>query len=130
MRPVKEDGEAVFRVPLGDGAIPFAHLNDLGFCVDWIFSHPEVSAGMNLKVAVQHVSFHEVAATFTEVTGKPARYENVSFEEYFKTGPFAKSASGKLGIEGAGEDDPSLLTIQQISRRGGGCINFPVETKA
>jgi hypothetical protein len=113
MRPTEEDGVAVFRVPLGNGAIPFVHLDDLVHYVDWIFSHSEASAGINLKVAVQHISFHEVATTFTEVTGKPARYENVSFEEYFKTGPFAKSAARKLGAEGAGEDDPSLLTIRQ-----------------
>lgn len=113
MLPVQEDGVAVFRVPLGDGAVPFIHLDDLGFYVDWIFSHPEISAGMDLKVAVDHVSFHEVAATFTEVTGKPARYENITFEEYFTTGPLAQPASTKLGVEGAGEDDPSLLTYQQ-----------------
>lgn len=113
MRPVQEDGVAVFRVPLGDGAVPFIHLDDLGFYVDWIFSHPDISAGMDLKVAVDHISFHEVAATFTEVTGKPARYENITFEEYFTTGPLAKPASSKLGVEGAGEDDPSLLTFQE-----------------
>lgn len=113
MRPTQQDGVTVFRAPLADGAVPFVHLQDLGFYVDWIFSHPDASAGMNLKVAVEHVSFHDLANVFTEVTGKPARYENISFEEYFTTGPLAKAASVKLGAEGAGEDDPSLLTYQQ-----------------
>ncbi|KAK9352155.1 NmrA-like family domain-containing protein 1 [Lipomyces doorenjongii] len=113
MRPVQQDGVTVFRAPLADGAVPFVHLNDLGFYVDWIFSHPDASAGMNLKVAVEHVSFQDLANEFTNFTGKPARYENISFEEYFSTGPLAQTASAKLGAEGAGEDDPSLLTYQQ-----------------
>lgn len=113
MRPVEEDGVTVFRAPLADGAVPFVHLGDLGFYVNWIFSHPDVSAGINLKVAVEHVPFHHLATTFTEHTGKPARYENISFEEYFTTGPLAEAASFKLGAEGAGEDDPSLLTMRQ-----------------
>lgn len=113
MRPVEVDGVAVFRAPLADGAVPFVHLSDLGFYVDWIFSHPDLSAGFDLKVAVEHVSFDHLAKTFTEVTGKPAKYENISFEEYFATGPFAPAASAKLGGQFAGEDDPSLVTTQQ-----------------
>ena len=53
----------VFRAPLSNGAVPFVHLYELRFYVYWIFSHPDVSAGINLKVAVEHVSFHDLAVS-------------------------------------------------------------------
>jgi hypothetical protein len=36
-----------FQVPLGDGAIPMIHLDDLGEYARWIFDHPERSSGTN-----------------------------------------------------------------------------------
>ena len=107
-----EDGIYVFEAPLGNGSVPFVHLEDLGHYVHWIFSHISQSAGMNLKVAVEHVSYDYLAATFTKVTGKPARYHNVSFDELFTSGAFAPVSEVRLGAETAGED-PTLLSYRQ-----------------
>lgn len=108
-RPKKrEDGVFVFSAPLGDGAIPFIHLEDIGKYVHWIFSHPAESKGLDLKVATEHVSYGYLAKTFTEVTGHPAISEHPSKEEYFTTGPFASER--KLGPSGS--DDDTLYTVK------------------
>jgi hypothetical protein len=63
----RDDGTFVFRLPLGDGAIPFVHLDDLGHYVNWIFANPNESAGVNVKVAVAHVPGAYLAEIFTKV---------------------------------------------------------------
>lgn len=115
LRPTKsEDGMWVFQYPLKDGAVPFVHLEDVGKAVKWILDHPEESAGLNLKLAVEHASGDIVAKAFTAVTGQPARYEDVSKEKWFELrlpGP-----SGlKMGMqyEGNTAEDPTLLTVEQ-----------------
>ncbi|KAH8822099.1 hypothetical protein F5884DRAFT_868457 [Xylogone sp. PMI_703] len=114
LRPRQEaDGTFVFEAPLGDGAVPFVHLDDLGPYVHWIFSNIDQSAGLNLKVAVEHVPYTYLAEVFTKVTGKPAKYSNVDFNEWFSTGPMAPIAERKLGVEVTGNKDQSLLTYRQ-----------------
>ena len=114
MRPIKDqDGVYVFRAPLKDGAIPFVHLDDFGNYARWTFEHPQESTGMNIKTSVEHVGFDYLAKTFTEVTGKPARYENISLEEYFTTGPMAYRADAKLGAQTQSADDPTLLSNRE-----------------
>ncbi len=72
-----------FTVPLGDGAIPMIHLDDLGEYARWIFEHPDQSAGIDLQIATQHVHFNEVAEAFTKVTGKKAIYRDVPLQAWF-----------------------------------------------
>lgn len=106
----EDDGTYIFEVPLGDGLVPFIHLDDLGHYVNWIFSNPDESAGMNLKIAIEHVSYEYLVSTFTKVTGKPAKYRNVSFDEWFTTGPLSPVADVKLGKP---RDDPTLSTNRE-----------------
>ncbi len=73
----------VFTVPLGDGAIPMIHLDDLGEYARWIFDHPDQSAGKDLEIATQHVHFNEVAEAFTKVTGNKAIYRDVPLQAWF-----------------------------------------------
>src|ERR1700761_9474733 len=56
------DGTYVFQMPLGDGAIPFVHLEDFGPYVHWMFSNIEQSAGLNLKVAVEHIPLDHIVS--------------------------------------------------------------------
>jgi len=66
-----------FNLPLGDGAVPFVHLDDFGRYVDWIFSNPKESAGMDLGISTSHVSGQEIAAAFTGIAGKDAVYNDI-----------------------------------------------------
>lgn len=107
-----EDGTYVSKAFLDAGGVPFVPLDDLGPYVHWIFSPRDQSAGLNLKVAVEHVSYDHLAATFTKVTGKTSRYDNISFLELFTGGAFAPVSESKLGVETAGSD-PTLLSYRE-----------------
>jgi len=86
MSPRKEqDGTYVFEAPLGkEGRVPMISLEDLGWYVRWIFDHPEQASGMNLRVSTEDVGWQYLAETFTKVTGQPARFRDLSFDEYFE----------------------------------------------
>jgi hypothetical protein len=94
MPPIVEDGVVTWRVPLGGGAVPAVALEDCGYYVKWLFDHPERANGMNLDVAIEHVNFHKLAEAFSKVTGKPARYIDTSFDDYFATVPVADLPTG------------------------------------
>jgi hypothetical protein len=114
MRPTQDkEGVWVYQLPCADGAVPFIHLDDLARYVYWIFSNPSESAGLDLHVATKTATFKNVAESFTAVTGKPARYEPVSLDEWFKTGPMAPRAEAKLGPEKEWEIDDTLMTFQE-----------------
>jgi uncharacterized protein YbjT (DUF2867 family) len=107
-----ESGEYDFRLPLDDGAIPYTCLDDLGYYVRWIFTHPEKSAGLDVKLSVEHVSLEQLASTFTQVTGKPAKATNLTIDEWFKESAFAANLDKKIGSSAA-PNDPSLLTVNE-----------------
>ena len=108
-----ESGEYDFRLPLGDGAMPYACLEDLGYYVRWIFEHPEKSAGLNLEVSVDHVSLSQLASAFTEATGKPAKGTNLTIDEWFNENGLSAEAEHRMGSSNALADDPTLLTFYQ-----------------
>jgi hypothetical protein len=74
-----EDGKTyVFNGPVGDGAAAMIDLPDLALYTEWVFEHPEEARGMILDTVTEHVSWHKVIKAFTEVTGKPAIYNQVA----------------------------------------------------
>ncbi|KAH8797920.1 hypothetical protein F5884DRAFT_905764 [Xylogone sp. PMI_703] len=112
MRPVKDnDGVYDFRFPLNDGTFPLTCLDDMGYYVRWILEHPEKSAGMNLKVGVEHATMGGLAKSFTEVTGKPAKGTNIDIDQWFDQVGWSQSREHKMGSSTAGPDDPTLLTV-------------------
>lgn len=108
MPPQVEDGVVTWRVPLGDGAVPEVALDDCGYYVKWLFDHPDRANGMNLDVAIEHVSYHKLAEAFTKVTGKPARYIDTSFEDYFAKVPIAD----RPVAYNADPNDPATMKYQ------------------
>ncbi|KAF2099035.1 NAD(P)-binding protein [Rhizodiscina lignyota] len=110
---VLEDGTREFALPLNDGAVPFTCIEEIGYYARWVFEHPGESAGMNLKLAVEHVSLPMFAEALTQVTGIPARSKNITIEEWIQTGPFNTAQDFKMGSQSEPADDPSLLTVAQ-----------------
>jgi uncharacterized protein YbjT (DUF2867 family) len=108
-----ESGEYEFRLPFGDGAIPYTCLDDLGYYVRWIYAHPERSAGLNIKLSVEHVSLEQLASTFTEVTGKPAKAKNLTIDEWFQDSGLGSHGDHLIGSSTVSSKDPSLLTVYQ-----------------
>jgi hypothetical protein len=115
------DGAIEWRVPLNDGAVVHIALEDCGKYTKWLFDNaltpdgkPGRANGMDLAVATEHVRYEKVAEAFTKVTGKPARFVNVSEEEYFSYYS-DKIRATKFGKEYAGmkDDDASIMTFEQ-----------------
>lgn len=75
---VDENGVYSFNLPLDNGAVPFIHLEDFGRYVNWIFENPSRSAGVDLCIGTTHASGEDIAQAFSEITGKPAVYTNIS----------------------------------------------------
>lgn len=113
MTPEIIDGVAVWRVPLGDGAVPHIALDDCGHYVRWLFDNTARSNGMDLEVATAHVPYADLAAAFAKVTGHPARYENLDFDSYFNDdafrGPWSRMGSGY----NSDPKDPAYMTNRQ-----------------
>ncbi|KAJ5226269.1 NmrA-like family protein [Penicillium chermesinum] len=84
MTPRLIDGVLTWSLPLGDGEVAHVALSDCGVYVRWLFDNPGRANGMDLEVAIAHISYSEMATAFEKVTGRPARYVDVPFGEYFK----------------------------------------------
>ncbi len=52
--------------------------------VKWLFDNPERANGMDLEVAIDHLTYHDIAAAFEKVTGHKAQFINISLDEYFR----------------------------------------------
>ncbi|TGJ79883.1 hypothetical protein E0Z10_g8896 [Xylaria hypoxylon] len=82
--PVVENDTAVWRIPLAEGAVPFTALEDCGFYVKYLFDHPDEADGLNLAVALDHVTFTEYTRAFTSITGRPARWDDVDLHQHIQ----------------------------------------------
>lgn len=130
---VAADGAVEWRVPLGNGKIPYIALDDVGFYTRWLFDNsftdsgsPGRAAGMDLKVATAHLDHQEIATAFTAVTGTPARSIDLPWDDYVKLYPVRDM---KFGMEynSMPPEDGSLMTWGQnfrgfweLWRRSGG----------
>ncbi|KAK1467543.1 NmrA family protein [Colletotrichum cuscutae] len=76
------NGSFLWVNPAKDGKIPLIALEDIGIYSLWLFDNLNESAGLNLEVTTDEVSFADIARIFTEVTGKKGVHKSVSFEEY------------------------------------------------
>ncbi|KAL5332456.1 NAD(P)-binding protein [Aspergillus crustosus] len=118
MAPVIEIDESgieilTWRVPLtASGAVPHVALEDCGPYVRWLFDNPERANGMDLSVAIEHVSYDDLAAAFTKVTGHPARFVDVSFDEYWASGPLAYNKANAAGYT-ADKNESGVMTVQE-----------------
>jgi NmrA-like family len=77
------DGIYTFGAPVGDGHVCMIALDDLAFYVDWIFSNPEKSSGIDLAVSTEDVKWDNLVKTFIEVTGQKATLVDLTPEQYF-----------------------------------------------
>jgi hypothetical protein len=97
MTPRIENGVVIWSVPLGEGTVTHVSLDDCGPYVRWLFDHPERANGMDLEVGIADIKYADLAAAFERVTGHPAKYIDVSLDEYWANGPMAKAAKLPAG---------------------------------
>ncbi|KAL7898487.1 hypothetical protein HDV64DRAFT_269006 [Trichoderma sp. TUCIM 5745] len=84
MTPRVINGVVTWAVPLGLGEIAHVALSDCGIYARWLFDNPDRANGLDLEVAIAHMSYNELATAFTKVTGRPAQYVDVPLSTYFR----------------------------------------------
>ncbi|OIW25643.1 NmrA-like family protein [Coniochaeta ligniaria NRRL 30616] len=118
MQPHVERDEAgdevlTWRLPLGkDGAAPHASLDDLEFYTRWLFDDPDRADGMDLKTGIDHINYADMAAAFTKVTGRKARYIPVTLVEFFQEPYWASVAEKPCGYL-VDPDSPAKMTMRE-----------------
>lgn len=111
MTPTIEDEVVTWRVPLGDGAVAHVALDDCGYYVRWLFDNQERANGLDLEVAIAHMTYSDIAKAFEKVTGHPAQSIDVSLETYWSTGMLAKVAKSGAAYNSS-PDDPAFMSFQ------------------
>jgi hypothetical protein len=106
-----EDGTFVFALPIGDAKLPLIHLDDYGQYARWLLDNPARSNGLELHVATEDIAYKDLAAAFTEVTGKKAVYKELTLDEYFNLGIFTQPDA--TIVETHGVPDPTLFTYRE-----------------
>lgn len=90
------------------GKIPLIALEDVGFYCLWVLDHPEDSAGLDLEIATDEVSFADIARIFTEVTGRKASHQHVPLDKYLTV---AEPYPNAYANWAAGRDAPRMSQL-------------------
>ncbi|EHK15229.1 uncharacterized protein TRIVIDRAFT_38638 [Trichoderma virens Gv29-8] len=110
--PDREDPTTlVFAAPLGEGQCPLIHLEDYGHYARWILDTPSKSNGIQLHVATEDISWKDLAATFTTVTGRKAVFKDLTLDEYFKL-PIFPNPEMIVG-HSTNKENSTLLTFRE-----------------
>ncbi|KAH7219661.1 hypothetical protein DER44DRAFT_805522 [Fusarium oxysporum] len=110
MTPRIVDGVVTWAVPLADGAIPHVALDDCEHYARWLFDNPERSDGLDLEVAIDHITYHDLAQAFQKVTGKPAQFIDIPLATYFDHLPLKGTVPAGYNAD---PNDPATMTIVQ-----------------
>ena len=76
------DGKLAITLPMGDKKLPAIAAEDIGRCAYGIFKKGTEYIGKTVAISGENLTGAQIAATFTEVLGKPVAYNSVSPEVY------------------------------------------------
>ncbi|KAJ5726106.1 uncharacterized protein N7483_007463 [Penicillium malachiteum] len=107
------DGSFVWENPAAGGKIPLIALDDVGAYSLWIFDNPSESAGLDLEVATDQVSFAEIVAIFTKVTGKQGIHRVLPLEEYLAKAEPYPGAYSNWAVKTDAPRDESFMTWRE-----------------
>lgn len=116
LRPQKTDDDVYqFRLPIGQGAVPFIHLADFARYIPWIFSNPNESNGLVFGIATAHVSGEELAEAFTAATGNKAEYIDLPTEDFIQSrfGGLPNGVDTKVGLSSVKDENALMQTFGQ-----------------
>jgi hypothetical protein len=80
---------------------------------------------MDLEVGIADIPYAELAVAFEKVTGHPAKYVDVSLEEYWEKGPMARAANIPAGYNA----DKRGMTIRENFTGFWNCWKYKVITR-
>ena len=96
-----------------DGKIPLIALEDVGVYSLWLFDNLKESAGLDLKVTTDEVSFADIVRIFTKVTGKKATHKYLTFEEYLPLAEPYPGAYSNFTVHPREPRDESFMTWRE-----------------
>ncbi|KAF9062382.1 hypothetical protein BDP27DRAFT_1428011 [Rhodocollybia butyracea] len=103
------DGSFAWINPAKKGKLPLIAVEDIGHYSLWLFDNVSESAGMDLQVVTDYVSFEDIANTFTAVTGKNGVHKSVPFEEYFASAePYPDAPMNWHAGQDVSQDESSM----------------------
>ncbi|KAK3317977.1 hypothetical protein B0H66DRAFT_555913 [Apodospora peruviana] len=108
-------GEEVvtWRLPLTpNGAIPHVALDDCAHYVRWLFDNPDRADGMDLMASMDHIHYDDVAVAFEKVTGRKARFVDVTMDEYWRDPYWASIADRPCGYM-VDPESPAKMTNRE-----------------
>ncbi|KAH9215179.1 NmrA family protein [Leptodontidium sp. 2 PMI_412] len=103
------DGSFVWANPAKSGKLPLINLEDVGPYSLWLFDNLSESAGMDLMVATDEVTFEDIAATFTKVTGKGGVHQYIPIEDWLNAAePYPNAPANFVAGPQAHRDEASM----------------------
>lgn len=106
----REDGTFVFTSPIEDGHMVMVALDDLGFWARYTFDHRAETSGKHLAIASDLITWGDLAATFTKVTGHPAVYERKPIDEWWEG---FEGADRPLAVDARKEGTYGSITVRE-----------------
>jgi uncharacterized protein YbjT (DUF2867 family) len=76
------DGQLAVTIPMGDKKLPGIAAEDIGKCAYGIFKNPKEFVNTTVAISGENLTGAQLAATFTDVLGKPVRYNDIPPEVY------------------------------------------------
>ncbi|KAF1967447.1 NAD(P)-binding protein [Bimuria novae-zelandiae CBS 107.79] len=114
LQPIEQpDGSFLWANPAKDGKIPLIAVEEVGHYSLWLFDNLPESAGLDLLVATDIVSFADIVRTFTEVTGKKAAHKYLTFDEYFPLAEPYPNAPSNWAADPTTPRDESFMTFRE-----------------
>lgn len=114
LRPMKQGEEYVFAAPVHENSIiPLMPLANYGTTVEWVLENPDKSAGRFMDAGAIPSSWLEIVEAFAKVTGKNARFQPLSQDEWF-----AGAAKAGINVDAAmpanaRADDPAVFIFRK-----------------
>lgn len=120
----------IFAFASGGKPYPMVALSDIGWFAAHMLSHPERFAGRTLPIMSQSLTFDEVAATFSRVTGIPAEHADIPVEQQWNAAMpiahdlwnmhrFVQEIGWRRDYEGLRRIHPGLLTFEDWLKQTG-----------
>jgi uncharacterized protein YbjT (DUF2867 family) len=122
------DGVLAITLPMGDAKLPGIAVEDIGRCAFGVFKAGPAGVGRSIGIAGEHLTGSEMAAAFTELMGRPVRYNAVTPDVYRGFGfpgaddlgnmfqfkhDFNAAFCAARSVEATRKLNPALMTFKQ-----------------
>jgi hypothetical protein len=114
LRPQQQGDEYIFAAPTNEtGLIPLMPLENYGITVSWILRNSKESIGRFITAGSCPSSLPAIVTTFTSVTGKKARFQPITRDQWFEGASKSGVEPDRVLPRGASQDDEATFTFRK-----------------